>query len=169
MDVSLPDGLKLVSASLGQDAAQLGLATRMMPDGTIRILGTSFSDAVVNGVCPELLKLSVKANRGLMLDSRIGFKDILFAERNLTAHALDDLSIEYVEPSAVYVMSNEAKIYVENGSIIIDTPVAGTVQLIGVDGRMVKYHAQIGHNVYQVPGNTIYIIHFNGKTLKVRL
>jgi hypothetical protein len=104
-----------------------------------------------------------------MLDSRIGFKDILFAERNLTAHALDDLSIEYVESSAVYEMSNEAKIYVENGSIIVDTPAAGTVQLIGVDGRMVKYHAQIGHNVYQVPGNTIYIIHFNGKTLKVRL
>ena len=169
MDVSLPDGLKLVRASLGQDAAQLGLATEMLPDGTIRILGTSFSDAVVNGVCPELLRLSVKADRGLMLDSRIGFKDILFAERNLTAHALDDLSIEYVEPSAVYEMSNEAKIYVENGSVIVDTPVAGTVQLIGVDGRMVKYHAQIGHNVYQVPGNTIYIIHFNGKTLKVRL
>ena len=169
MDVSLPDGLKLVGATLGQDAAQLGLATEIMPDGTIRILGTAFSDAVVDGVCPELLKLSVKAERGLMLDSRIEFKDILFAERNLTAHVLDDLSIEYVEPSAVYELTNEAKIYVENGSIIVDTPVAGTVQLIGIDGRMMKYYAHIGTNVYQVSGNTIYIIHFNGKTLKVRL
>ena len=63
----------------------------------------------------------------------------------------------------------DARIYVENGNIIVDTPVAGIMQLIAVDGRLVEYEVQIGHNVYEVGVGGIYIIHFNGKTLKVRL
>ena len=169
MDVVLPRGLTLVSAALGEDAYKLGLATEMMPDGAIRLLGTSFSDAVVNGICPELLKLRVKAESDYMPGCGVEFSEVIFAERDLATHTLDDLTIEYVEPSAVYELADDARIYVENGCIIVDTPVAGAVQLIGIDGRMVEYHAQVGHNVYAVPGNTVYIIHFNGKTIKVRL
>ena len=169
MDVELPRGLKLVDASIGKNAARLGLVTEMMPDGKIRILGTSFSDAVVDGVCQELLKLKVRANRGYINGTKIEFSDILFAERDLTAHNLDDLSIEYVEPSAVYELMEDARIYVENGSIIVDTPYAGTVQLIAADCRMVEYQAHIGHNVYPVDVTGIYIIHFVNKTVKVLL
>ena len=173
MDVSLPSGLTLVDATLGDDASGLSLAVATMPDGTVRILGTSFSDAEISGVCPELLKLRVKAEYGFSTSSQIEFSDILFAERNLASHALDDLSVEYVEPSAVHEIMDDVRIYVEKGHIIVDTPVAGAVQLIAVDGRMVEYQAQVGRNEYVVGGNTIYIVHFDGKTvsktLKVRL
>lgn len=169
MDVELPNGLTLTGATLGDDASALGLATEMMPDGKIRILGTSFSDSEVDGNCPRLLTLKVKAERNYMPGSEIKFADILFAERDMTAHAFDGLCIEYIEPSTVYELTDDTRIYVENGNIIVDTPVAGIVQLIAIDGRMIEYQAHVGHNVFAVDASGIYIINFNGKTLKVRL
>ncbi len=169
MDVELPNGLTLTGATLGDDASALGLATEMMPDGKIRILGTSFSDSEVDGNCPRLLTLKVKAERNYMPGSEIEFADILFAERDMTTHAFDGLCIEYIEPSTVYELTEDARIYVENGNVIVDTPVAGMVQLIAIDGRMIEYQAHTGHNVFAVDATGIYIINFNGKTLKVRL
>lgn len=169
MDVKLPNGLTLVDATLGEEASKLGLATETMHNGQIRILGTSFTDAEVNGNIPQLLTLKVRAERSYMPDSEIEFSDIIFAERNLTPHVFDGSSIEYVQPSSVYELMEGAKIYVENGNIVIDTPAAGIMQLIAIDGHMFEYQAQVGHNVYAVGANGIYIINFNGKTIKVRL
>lgn len=169
MDVKLPQGLTLVDASLGDEAHKLGLVTETVTNGKIRILGTSFSDAVVNGVCSKLLTLKVKAENDYLPGSEVEFLDIIFAERNLTAHVFDGTCVEYLEQSSIYELMGETRIYVENGNIIVDTPIAGDVQLIAVDGRMVEYPAHIGHNVYEVGVEGIYIIHFNGKTLKVRL
>jgi hypothetical protein len=169
MDVTMPRGLALVDATLGEKASKLGLVTEVLPDGKIRILGTSFSDAEVDGACPQLLTLKVKAERNYVSGSQIEFSDILFAQRDLTSHSFDGLNVEYVEQSSVYELMNDARIYIEDRNIIVDTPVAGTVQIIAVDGRMVEYQAQVGHNVYKVDFNGIYIIHFIDKTLKVRL
>ena len=169
MNVKLPNGLTLTGATLGDEASVLGLATEMMPDGKIRILGTSFSDSEVDGNCPRLLTLKVKAERNYMPGSEIELSDILFAERDMTAHAFDGLCIEYIEPSSVYELTDDARIYVENGNIIVDTPVAGIVQLIAIDGCMIEYQAHVGHNIFAVNASGIYIINFNGKTLKVRL
>lgn len=169
MDVKLPEGLSLIDATLHDEATKLGLATEAMPDGSIRLLGTSFSDTEVSGVCPNLLTLKVKADRNYIQGSSIEFTDILFAERNLTSHRFDGSVVEFIEPSSVYELVEEAKIYVENGNIIVDTPCAGTVQIVAIDGRMIEYQAHVGHNVYSVGLNGIYIIQFNGKTIKVRL
>ena len=109
----------------------------------IRILGTSFSDAVVNGVCSKLLTLKVKAENDYLPGSEVEFLDIIFAERNLTAHVFDGTCVEYLEQSSIYELMGETRIYVENGNIIVDTPIAGDVQLIAVDGRMVEYLSSI--------------------------
>jgi hypothetical protein len=81
---------------------------------------------------------------------------------------MDDLSIEYVEPSAVHELMEDIRIYVKDGIINVDTPVSGTVQLIAVDGRMREYQAQVGHNEYAVDATGVNIIHFKNKTIKVR-
>lgn len=169
MDMELPHGLTFVGASLGEDATPLGLTAEKMADGMIRFLGTSFSDAEISGVCPKLMTIRVKADEGVVSGPFIEFSDILFAERDLTAHLFDGSCIEYIEPSTIHELMDEVRIYVENGNIIVDTPVAGTVQLIAVDGRHVNYQAHSGHNVYAVGISGIYIVNFNGKTLKVRL
>ena len=169
MDLKLPNGLTLTGVLLGDDAAILGIASETIYDGTIRILGTSFSDAEVDGCCPNLITLKLKADNNYMPDSKLEFLNILFAERNLTAHAFDGSNIEYVEPSSIYEMMEDARIYIEDGNIIVDTPSEGSVRLIDVEGRMVEYRAHIGHNVYKTNASGIYFIHFNGKTIKVRL
>ena len=169
MDVIMPQGLELMDVTLGNDISKLGLATATMPDGKIRILGTSFSDAEIDGLCPQLLTLKVKAGRDYVHGSEIEFSDILFAERNLTGHSLDGSCIEYVESSSVYELMENARIYVKDRYIIVDTPVAGTMQLIAVDGRMIEHPVHVGHNEYPVNADGIYIINFNGKTIKVRL
>lgn len=169
MDVDLPHGLTLVGATLGEQASAFGLATEEMPSGRIRILGSTFSVAEVSGQCPQLLRLKVKADGSYLHGSNIEFSDVLFAERDLTGHIFDGSSIEYVEPSAVFELMDEPSIYVENGNIIVDTSVSGTVQLITADGRMIERQALSGHNVYTVDASGILIVHFNGKVIKVRL
>lgn len=168
MDLSLPDGLTLTSAELGDQNSRFGLATENIADGKIRILGTSFSDAEISGACHKLLSLKMKADRNYLPGSNIEFLDILFAERDLTGHHFDGSCIDYVEPSTVYELRDDTRIYVKDGNVIVDTPIAGPVQLIAVDGSMTLYEAHIGHNVYSVGVNGIYVIHFNGKTIKVR-
>ena len=169
MDLKLPNGLNLMGAMLGENTAILGIASETMHDGTIRLLGTSFSDAEVEGYCRELITLKVKADNNYIPGSEIEFLNILFAERNLTAHSFDGSNVEFIEPSSIYELMEAARIYIEDGNIIVDTPFEGSVRLIAVDGRMVEHRAHIGHNVYKTNANGIYIIHFNGKTIKVRL
>ena len=169
IDLTMPHGLTLVDAKLGDKASKLGLVTEMMSDDKIRILGTSFSDADVEGVCDKLLILKVKAEGDYIADQEIEFSDIIFAERDLTVCQFDGSYIEFNEQSSVYELMDDARIYVENGNIIVDTPIAGTIQLISVDGCMVECYAQVGHNVYSFNLTGFYIIHFNNKTLKVRL
>lgn len=169
MDLMLPNGLTLTEAMMGEDASKLGLATEKMNDGTIRFLVTSFSDAVVDGDCHKLITLKVKADRNYMPGSEIEFFNVLFAERDLTPHVFDCSNIEYVETSSIYEIKEEAQIYVENECIVVDTPYEGTVQLISIDGHIVEYQARTGHNVFKTNVNGIYIIHFNGKTIKVKL
>ncbi len=169
MDLKLPNGLNLTGAMLGENTAILGIASETMHDGTIRFLGTSFSDAEVDGCCRELITLKVKADNNYIPGSEIEFLNILFAERYLTAHSFDSSNVEFIEPSSIYELVEDARIYIEDGNIIVDTPFEGSVRLISVDGRMVEYRAHIGHNVYKTNANGIYIIHFNGKTIKVRL
>ena len=114
------------------------------------------------------MKLKVKADKNYLQGSNIDFSDILFAERDLTGHNFDGSSIEFIEPSSVYELRDDTHIYVKDGNVIVDTPVAGTVQLIAVDGRMTEYEAHIGHNIFTFGVNGIYMIYFNGKTIKVR-
>lgn len=172
MDVSLPPGLTLVEATLNDEASKLGLATETLPEsGVTRLLATSFSDVDVSGACPKLLTLKVKAERDYISSGsvNIGFDNIIFAERNLTSHYFDAGSIEYIEPSGVHELMDKARIYVKDGNIVVDTPVAGMVQIVATDGRMVEHTAHIGHNVYAFEGSGIYIVNFNGKTIKVKL
>ena len=169
MDIGLPSGLTLLDASLGEMASRLSLATEVMQDGKLRLLGASFSDAAVRGDCPVLLKLKVKADMNYQKESNIEFSNVLFAERDLTSHSFDDSCIEYIEPSSVHELTDGVRIYVKNGNIIVDSPISGIVQVIAIDGQHINYNVQRGHNVYTVGANGIYIISFNGKTIKVRL
>ena len=169
MDVLLPDGLSLTGAYLGQDASGLGLATAELPDGSIRLLGASFSDVEITGNCPQLLTLRVKADNAYNYNEKISIDSIVFAERNLTCHYFDGSCIEFIEHSAVQELSSEVRIYVQNGNIIIDTPFAGLAQLISVDGRVLEHVINVGHNVIEVNCSGIYIVNFVGKAIKVLL
>lgn len=169
MDMTLPNGLTFMGVSLGEDASQLSVVTENLPNGKIRILGISFSDAIINGYNPKLLTLKFKETNGYNHDSNVDFSNILFAERNLSSHIFDASSIEFVESSSLFEMNEMTKIYVQNGHIVVETPISGRVQLVGADGHYTSYEASIGRNEYMVPSNGIYIVKFNEKAVKVRL
>ena len=170
MDISLPKGISLTGAYLGEEVSDLGLAIADLPDRTIRLLGATFTDNEISGNCPKLLTLRVNADDSFhCYDTHITVDSIIFAERNLTSHYFDASCIEFVEPTVVHELNDEIRIYVQNGNIIIDTPIAGVAQLVAIDGRMNEQQVSVGHNVIEMNGNGIYIVYFRGKTIKVLL
>ena len=168
MDLSLPQGMTLKDAVLGNEASKLQLTWTTLPDGKVRLLASSFSDAEVMGACPGLLTLKVKTDESFV-GSSIGISVITFAERNLNSHKFDDMEVEYYGTTAVQEIDGASRIYVEGGMIIVDTPMNGKVVLSDVSGHTREYSVTIGRNEIAPWTTGILMIKFNNQTLKINL
>ena len=170
MDLALPRGLTLTGATLGDEASKLQLTTTTLPDGTVRLLAASFSDAVVDGQCPQLLTLRVKAASDFDAhQDGILVTGITLAERDLTSHDLDDLTVPCYRSSGIDEVTGAASIRVENGIIIVETPMDGRVTVSDVLGRTRSYPVTAGRNEITPWTTGILLIHFNQQTTKINL
>ncbi len=170
MDLSLPQGLTLVGAELGGEASRLQLTWATLLDGNVRLLSSSFSDVDVQGDCPGLLTLKVKAEDDFGgYHSSIGLSNITFAERNLASHEFDDMDIECYSSTAVSELDDATRIFVEEGHIIVETPVDGTVVVSDISGHIREYPVFAGHNEITPWCNGVMMIRYNNQTLIINL
>lgn len=168
MDLSLPQGMTLKDAVLGNEATKLQLTWTTLPDGKVRLLASSFSNAEVMGACPGLLTLKVKTDESFV-GSSIGISDITFAERNLNSHKFDDMEVECYGTTAVQEIDGASHIYVEGGMIIVDTPMNGKVVVSDISGHTREYSVSVGRNEIAPWTTGILMIKFNNQTLKINL
>ena len=170
MDLSLPQGLTLVGAELGGEASRLQLTWATLPDGNVRLLSSSFSDVDVQGDCPGLLTLKVKAEDDFGgYHSSIGLSNITFAERNLASHEFDDMDVECCSSIAVSELDDATRIFVEEGHIIVETPVEGTVVVSDISGHTREYPVFAGRNDITPWCNGVMMIRYNKQILKINL
>ena len=90
-------------------------------------------------------------------------------DRNINRYQLETMTVPFT-PTVIdgVITYNEVRIYGENGSVIIESPVAGTAQLVLINGISTPLEVQPGRNVYPVESNEYYIVRFNGTTAKLK-
>lgn len=170
MDMQLPRGIKLVDASLTDQNSDLSIATAELPDGSIRLLASSFSlkDLVVTN--SNFLKLTLMADNSFYGDDIITLDDIKFSERNMVLHTIDGVVIPVGNNvSGLEHIYGKIRIYPEGTNIIIDTPESGTARIITISGITYVREVLPGHNVIPMNDSGFYIVTLNGKTAKLRL
>ena len=170
MDMHLPRGIKLVDASLTDQNSNLSIATAELPDGSIRLLASSFSlkDLVVTNT--NFLKLTLMADNSFYGDDIITLDDIKFSERNMVLHTIDGVVIPVGNNvSGLEHIYGKIRIYPEGTNIIIDTPESGTAHIITISGITYVREVLPGHNVIPMNDSGFYIVTLNGKTAKLRL
>ena len=170
MDVQLPRGIKLVDASLADESGDFSIATAELPNGSIRLLASSFSlkDLVVTNT--NFLKLTLMADNSFYGNDIITLDNIKFSERNMVLHTIDGVVIPVGNNvSALEHIYGEIRIYPEGNNIIIDTPESGTARIITISGITYVREVLLGHNVIPMNDSGFYIVTLNGKTAKLRL
>ena len=170
MDIQLPEGLRLVDASLADGDSGLSIATAELPDGSIRLLASSFSlkDLAVNN--SSFLRITLSAEDEIGADGRIILNGIKFSKRNMALHTVDHYEIPVGNGvSSLEQVYSRTRIYPEGKSIIIDSPESGTARIVTIAGISLSHDVQPGHNVIPMDDAGLYIVTLNGTTAKLYL
>ena len=167
LDLQLPDGVTYESANLSDRAGKLQLSDGTLPDGTLRLMVSSFSADNIESSSGEVLNVILHGNPHNGGMASIG--NITVAERNLNSYMLEHMTVPFT-PTAIDEVNayNEVRIYGENGCVVIESPMAGTAQLVLINGNSTLLKVEPGRNRYPVNTNEIYIVRFNGTTAKLK-
>ena len=170
MDVQLPKGIKLTGASLADGNSDLSMATAELPDGSIRLLASSFSLKSLSVSKSAFLKLTLTAESSFYGNDIITLDNVKFSERNMDLHTLDNVVIPVgSDVSGFEQVYSVIRIYAEDNNIIIDTPESGTARIITISGINQVRDVIPGHNVIPMEDSGFYIVTLNGTTEKLRL
>ena len=167
-DLRLPTGCTLESANLTDRTGKLQVAEGTLQDGSLRLMVSAFSADDIEPGVGDVLNLTF--NGYPSEDDISTFSNITLAERNLNSHELQPLTVAFNTTAIdeISLTSPDVRIYGENGCVVIESPVAGTAQLVRINGISTSLDVCPGRNVYRVNNNEFYIVRFNGTTAKLR-
>lgn len=167
LDLRLPEGVTVTDAQLSTRSAddhQVSLGTA--PDGTTRVLVSSPSNAAIDGTSGDLVTLALEGD--LSAESVIEVTAAKAVEPNGITYDLDDLHLVMNTTGIAGLTAyDEVRIYADGKSIVIESPEAGTAQLVQVNGLVAPLNVKAGRNVYEAPQYGIYVVRMGGKAVKV--
>ena len=106
MDVTLPQGLTLESASLTGRAASHTLMTGVNPDGSIRLLGFSIGNTEIAAGNDAIITLKVKTDASIDASSNMIISDIFFTQSNEVESVLPNVNAAPVVTAISQVGNN---------------------------------------------------------------
>ena len=164
MDMVLPPGVTVAEAQLQGRAAGHDLQMATLPDGTVRLLVASFSDHDIAAGDDAILTSTLDGDIDGM--ATIGGTA---TERSLISHELDEVCVPMGTTGIDGTTAcNEVRIYARNGNIVIDSPTAGTAQLVMLNGITRDLNVKAGRNTYPMESG-YYVVRMAGVTAKVKL
>ena len=165
MDINLPDGLKLVDASLSDRAtASHSLEMTTLASGAYRLLGASMMSKAFAGSEGALLTLEIEGDAigAAVIDG------IMLAEPDATLHQHDAMTLA-LGNSGVHEMMSDVNIYLQDGMVVVESPVASKVQFILPNGMSVVREVKAGRNVYNTGLKGVVIVKVGNQVNKFRL
>jgi len=165
MDVNLPNGMKLVGATLSDRAtASHSLEMTELANGSYRLLGASMMSKAFTGNEGTLLTLEIEgtANGMAVIDG------IMLAEPDATLHKHDAMILTF-DASSVHEMYNDIRIYTEDGMVVVESPMATRVQFILPNGMSATREVKPGRNVYNMGFDGVVIVKVDDLVKKFKL
>ena len=168
MDMLLPEGVTVDDIVLTSRATdEHEVAWNLTPQGLVRVLICSQSNAALRGVSGDLLEITLRGNIGVGQVAKI--MNIIASEPASVRHELPDLQLTFgttgVSDLNVYT---DVRIYAEDGTIIIESPYEGTAQFIQTNGMTTPLKVVAGRNVYPMGIHGIAIVRLNDYVEKVK-
>jgi hypothetical protein len=165
MDVNLPNGMKLVGATLSNRATSShSLEMTELANGAYRLLGASMMSKAFAGSEGTLLTLEIEgtANGMAVIDG------IMLAEPDATLHEHDAMILTF-DASSVHELRGDVRIYTQDGLVVVESPVVDKVQFILPNGMSAMREVKAGHNVYSMGMNGVVIVKVNDQVKKFKL
>ena len=165
MDIHLPEGLKLVGASLSDRAtASHSLEMTTLASGAYRLLGASMMSKAFAGNEGTLLTLEIEgATSGMAV-----IDGIMLAEPDATLHKHDAMTLAF-DNTGVQEMMSDVSIYLQDGMVVVESPVASKVQFILPNGMSVVHEVKAGRNVYNTGLEGVVIVKVGSQVKKFKL
>lgn len=165
MDIHLPEGLKLVGASLSDRAtASHSLEMTTLASGAYRLLGASMMSKAFAGSEGALLTLEIEGTASGMAI----IDGIMLAEPDATLHKHDAMTLAF-DNTGVQEMMSDVSIYLQDGMVVVESPVASKVQFILPNGMSVVREVKPGRNVYNTGLEGIVIVKVGNQVKKFKL
>jgi len=161
MDVELPEGATLASATLGSRAASNHSVTwSNVGDNKVRVVAYSLNNAVFKGATGELLTLNVETTDGV--NGTVAVDNIRMATADGVETAISGCGtiIDINGTTGIDVIDGKMfKAYTTNGALVIESGKEMQLPIYSVNGRLVKMlDVTAGKNVYDTFPAGTYII-----------
>lgn len=173
-EIVLPEGLHFVEEdgeywvdlASGRKTRSHTIASRLQPDGRLRVVSYSSNNSAFKGNDGTLFTVEVKADSDFddTKPSEIKLENNYIVNRDETKATDYDVPdwTAIVNPSTSSidrVGENPARIYVTDGNVLnIESPVAGSVNLVAIDGASRRLDVAAGHNAFVIDRPGIYIV-----------
>lgn len=166
LDLSLPTGLTASNFALTDRAVGHAFDANSLEDGKVRALCYSPVFDAINGNSGTLLTFDVTATGSVM--GNISVEGIELVTTDCQTVHFDGFTIGVNTPTAVLESSANVKVYSEGHNIIVELPMAATVNVSDIVGRTTSLNLNAGRNV--IPANNgVHIVTVNGQSTKLLL
>ena len=165
-DITLPQGLSLVSAKAGQ--GQL-FESSDMDASTTRTLMYSMDKRQFSADGPAVLSFTVKADASLATESQILLSNVVLSDDADVAWHAADAAAQVTNSTGIEdLTANADRVWIEGRTLCIDTRQSGSVQVAAVNGTTQSMRLAVGANFYDLePG--FYVVLLNGKSYKIAI
>ena len=169
MDVELPEGATLASATLGSRAASSHSVTwSNVGDNKVRVVAYSLNNAAFKGATGELLTLDVQAANGV--SGTVAVDNIRMVTANGVENAISGCgtTIDGNGTTGIVASSADAAVKVNGSGVVIVGATNSSVKVYSADGALVeKIDSYAGEEIILDKG--VYIVRIGNKTMKVKL
>ena len=166
LDLNIPAGMTLSSARLtNRGSSSHALKVVDLGDGHSRLLASSSLNDVLGGHEGALLTLVLDGRASG--DATLDVDHIMVAEQDMTTHLVKPFKVN-ADASGVKEINCDVRIYAQGESIVVETPVETTVDIILTNGMSRTLAAKPGQNVYPA-SRGIYIVRVASQVAKLIL
>ena len=166
LDLNIPAGMTLSSARLtNRGSSSHALKVVDLGDGHSRLLASSSMNDVLGGHEGTLLTLVLDGRASG--DATLDVDHIMVAEQDMTTHLVKPFKVN-ADASGVKEINCDVRIYAQGESIVVETPVETTVDVILTNGMSRTLAAKPGQNVYPACRG-IHIVRVAGQVAKLKI
>ena len=167
MDLSLPEGLRLVGQSLtNRGTVSHTLNAQRGENGITRLLSYSPMLSTYKSHSGALLTLELSADEQFNGGGLIEIGNIIFADKNSQGYRLNTVRATIGSPSYIESIMTSTEIYEEDGRLVIVSPVATEAIITTLSGITMVVDLAIGENQIDLPQG-FYVVKVNTLTEKV--